>query len=134
MKFKRHLNNEDSLYPQMAFPLAGVILQLLIFFMLLSSFSFPAGIKVKLPKAVTSDVLSEKGVIISITRENIIYLGGEVATIKELQEKLKKSSKANLPILIKADRRASLGRLVAVWDTCREAGIASINIAVNRGE
>ncbi|HDL09682.1 MAG TPA: hypothetical protein ENG39_00310, partial [Candidatus Omnitrophica bacterium] len=32
-------------------------------------------------------------------------------------------------ILIKADKRASLGRIIQVWDVCREVGIQKLNIA-----
>jgi biopolymer transport protein ExbD len=34
--------------------------------------------------------------------------------------------------LIKADKRASLGRVVEVWDMARDLGITQINIATNQ--
>ena len=113
-------------------PLIDIVFQLLIFFMLTSSFIFQPGIKINLPKAVTSEVLHEQNLIITITAENLIYFDDKALTLTELNKKLTKeiiSSKK--PLLIKADRRAMLARVVEVWDLCRAAGISQVNIATN---
>jgi len=34
--------------------------------------------------------------------------------------------------MIKADRRSSMGRIVDIWDLCRQLGIEKINIATTR--
>lgn len=132
MKFKRHSKLEYELKQIDIAPLIDVIFQLLIFFMLSSSFTFQSGINVKLPKAVTSDVIQEENYIITITSENVIYLNGVIITLKELTRELDKSKTKTRPILIKADRRASVGRIVDVWDICRNLGIERINIATNQ--
>ena len=131
MKFKRHTKLEHGLEQIDIAPLVDVIFQLLIFFMLSSSFTFQSGINVKLPKAVTSDIIKEENFIVIITSENIIYLNSEVITLKELKKSLESSGNKR-PILIKADKRASVGRIVDVWDLCRNLGIERINIATNQ--
>jgi len=131
MKFRRNSKLESGLRQIDLAPLIDVIFQLLIFFMLSSSFTFQSGISVKLPKAVTSDVIKEENLIVTITGENVAYLNEKVITLKELGESLKKEAKNRRPLLIKADRRASVGRVVDVWDLCRNAGIEKINIATN---
>jgi biopolymer transport protein ExbD len=45
---------------------------------------------------------------------------------------LKQAAKRNQSILIKADKRALLGRVVEIWDTARDLGINQINIATNQ--
>ncbi len=133
MKFKRHSKLEYGIEQIDIAPLVDVIFQLLIFFMLSSSFTFQSGINVKLPKAVTSDVIKEENIIITITSENVTYLNGTIITLAELKNNLKKSyTDNNRPILIKADRRASVGRIVDIWDLCRNLGIEKINIATNQ--
>lgn len=132
MKFKRHIKLERGLEQINMAPLIDVIFQLLIFFMLSSSFTFQSGINVKLPKAVTSDTIRDENFIITVTSENIIYFRGMIVPIKELASKLKEPAKRKRPILIKADRRASMGRIVDVWDLCRKIGIERINIATNK--
>ncbi len=86
MKFKRHSKLEHGLKQIDIAPLVDVIFQLLIFFMLSSSFTFQSGINVRLPKTVTSDVIKEENLIVTITSENIIYLNDRIVTIKELKE------------------------------------------------
>lgn len=134
MKFKRHMKVEHGLEQINMAPLIDVIFQLLIFFMLSSSFTFPSGINVKLPKAVTSDIIKEENFVILITNENVMYLNDQVVTAKELKRELGAPANKNRPILIKADRRASMGRIVDVWDLCRQLGIERINIATNRAQ
>ena len=113
-------------------PLIDIVFQLLIFFMLTASFIFQPGIKINLPKAVTSEVLHEQNTVITVTGENLIYLDEKAVTSAELNKKLTKNAElSKKPILIKADRHASLGRVVEVWDMCRAAGISQVNIATN---
>ena len=132
MKFKRYTKLEHGLEQIDIAPLVDVIFQLLIFFMLSSSFTFQSGINVKLPKAVTSDVIKEENLIVTITSENVIYLNGAITTLKELKQQLGRPDGKDRPLLIKADRRASVGRIVDVWDLCRTLGIEKINIATDQ--
>ena len=127
MKFKRHTELEKGKLDIV--PLIDVVFLLLIFFMLTSSFIFQPGIKVNLPKAITSEVLHKNSLIIIITKDDSIYLDERVITVDELTTRLAIAAREDRPLLIKADRGASLGKVVEVWDLCREEGIAQINIA-----
>jgi len=113
-------------------PLIDMVFQLLIFFMLTSSFVMQPGIKVNLPKAVTSEIVKYENIEVVLSGENVIYLNGKVLTMQELNNLLKTVAKRQQPILIKADRRASLGRVVEIWDMCRDLGIQQINIATSQ--
>jgi len=112
--------------------LIDMVFQLLIFFMLTSSFVIQPGIKVNLPKAVTSEVVKYESIEIVISAENVTYFNGNVVNNTELKNMLTQVSKRKQAILIKADKRASLGRVVEIWDSCRDLGIAQINIATNQ--
>jgi len=132
MHFRRHTELEHGLKPIDIAPLIDIVFQLLIFFMLTSSFIMQPGIKVNLPRAVTSEVVKYENLEVAISSENVIYINGKVITIQELKTLLKQAAGAKGSILIKADRRASLGRIVEVWDMCRDLGITQINIATNQ--
>jgi biopolymer transport protein ExbD len=131
MKFKRHHIELEKGQLDIA-PLVDVVLLLLIFFMLTSSYIFQPGIKIHLPHAVTSKVIEEKSLIITVTAENLIYLNKDLVTLKQLAQVLSGNEEKTVPLLIKADRRCSLGRIVEVWDVCRESGFQQINIATDR--
>lgn len=132
MRFKRHMELEHGLRQIDIAPLIDMVFLLIIFFMLTSTFIIQSGIKVNLPRAITSEAIEQEGVEISLSAENIIYLNGRVVTLKELKSIISRIGKKDLPFLIKADRRASLGRVVEVWDICRDAGISHINIATTQ--
>jgi biopolymer transport protein ExbD len=132
MKFKRHFELEHGLHYIDIAPLIDIVFQLLIFFMLTSSFIMQPGIRVNLPKAVTSEIVEEKQIIIVISSEGVVYVNENVFTIGELKSYLSKKNISSKPILIKADKRASLGRVVEIWDLCREMGIDKVNIATDQ--
>ncbi len=132
MRFKRHMKLEHGLKQIDIAPLIDVVFQLLIFFMLTSSFIMQPGIKVNLPRAVTSEVVKFENIEIVVSGENVTYLNGKVITTAELKNLLKQAAKRDQSILIKADKRSSLGRVVEIWDQARDLGIAQINIATNQ--
>ena len=132
MRFKRHMELEHGLKQIDIAPLIDVVFQLLIFFMLTSNFIIQPGIKVNLPKAVTSETVKTENIEIVISGENVTYTNGRVVTQAELKSLLTQVVRRQQSILIKADRRASLGRVVEVWDLCRDLGINQISIATNQ--
>ena len=127
MKLKRHIELAKGRLD--IAPLIDVIFLLLIFFMLTSTFVLQPVIKVKLPKAVTSEALEGKNLVIEITAEGKIYLGNEVLSLHKLKEKLTNIADQDNPLLIKADEKAFLGKVVEVWDLCRDIGISQVSIA-----
>ncbi len=134
MRFKRQKKKErQGLGTIDVAPLIDVVFLLLIFFMLTSTFINQPGIEVRLPKAVTSEVLDKRNLIITVTSENVIYLNKEVVSLRELEARLSKAYAEGKSLLIKADRRASVGRVVEVWDLSRSLGIPKINIATEQG-
>ena len=133
MIFKRRKNRMKGLNTIDIAPLIDVVFLLLIFFMLTSSFISEPGIEVNLPKAVTSEAVEERSLIITITSENVIYVNREVVILRELESMLRKAYMEERSLFIKADRRASVGRIVEVWDLARDLGIPKINIATEAG-
>ena len=113
-------------------PLIDIVFLLLIFFMLTSSFIFQPGIKINLPKALTSEVIQRENLIIIITQDNSLYINERKISAEELASRLKIAGKESKPILIKADRKASVGKVVEIWDLCRAEGIQKINIATTQ--
>ncbi|MBF0521853.1 MAG: biopolymer transporter ExbD [Candidatus Omnitrophica bacterium] len=132
MQFKKYKKLEYASEQINLAAIVNVALLLLIFFLFSFSLTFERGMNVKFPKAITSDVLKEENVVVTITSENVIYLNGKISTFKELQKNLSKVQKKNRSLLIKADRRSSVGRVVDIWNLCRNSGIEKINIATNQ--
>ncbi len=132
MRLRHRLELEHGLTQLDIAPLIDVVFLLLMFFLLTSNFVVQPGIRVHLPKAVTSEVVQERNLVVLVTAENLVYLNERLITFDELRHQLAGVVGEHLPVLIKADRGASLGRVVEVWDLCRETGITQINIATNQ--
>jgi len=105
-----------------------VVFQQLIYFMLTSSFVMHPGIRVTLPKAETSQRLSASNLIITLTKDHLVYWDEQVVTMKELRELLKRTG-GNKPVLIRADRHAYVEKLIDLWDLCRDTGYQEVHIA-----
>ena len=132
MKFRRHMELEHGLKQIELTPLIDMVFLLLIFFLLTSNFVVQPGIKVNLPKAATSEIIQVENIEVVVSAENVTYLNGKVVTNKDLKLLITQVAKRKQTILIKADRRASLGRVVEVWDLCRDLGVSQVNIATNQ--
>jgi biopolymer transport protein ExbD len=133
MRFSRLVRRSQLAKGQMDIaPLVDVCFLLLIFFMLTSNFVIQPGIKVRLPRAVTSEVIDSENLVIVITGQDLLFLNEKPVQIGELVERLKTAARERSNLLIRADVGASLGRVVEIWDLCRELGIAQVNLATNQ--
>jgi biopolymer transport protein ExbD len=132
-RLKRRTSLEKSyLDATMKVPLIDVMFNLLFFFMLTSNFIFPTGIKVMLPKAVTSEVVNAEHLVVTVTGQDLLFLNEKPITIQELTTQITDAAKTRKSLLLKVDKNASLGRVVEIWDLCREKGVPQINIATNQ--
>lgn len=127
MNFKRHIELEKGQLD--IAPLIDVVFLLLIFFMLTSNFISPQGIKVNLPAAVSSKPVFGEDLIIFITEKEEIFINSKPVRFNELKSRVKKAFKDKTHIMIKADKKASMGKVIEVWDLCRDAGVTNLNIA-----
>ena len=109
-------------------PLIDVVFQMLIYFMLTSSFVLHPGIRIALPKATTSQQVSPSNLVITLTKDHVIHWEEQPVTLKELRERLKRAG-GDKPVLIRADRHAYVEKLIQLWDLCRDAGYREVHIA-----
>jgi len=113
-KLRTHLN--------MA-PLIDVVFLLLIFFMLSSHFVTQPGIKITLPTAVKAKLHPEEDIIISISKDNSLYLNEKKVALDSLLDKLriKVGEAKKKTVIIKADEKIDLGLAVKVMDIAKQA-------------
>lgn len=127
---KKTVTHEKIIVALNMTPLIDCVLQLLIFFMLSSSFVLQTGIQVDLPKARAPRLQDEQDIVITITRTNEIFLNDEKMSADQLPiallEKVTKSKKKI--VLIKPDKRVETGKLVEVMGIAKSVGVESIGI------
>ena len=87
---------------------------------------------VNLPKAISSKIVDDKPLILSIDKENNIFLGNELISNKNnLVEQIKNTLSASSKniLVISADKDVSYGKVVEVLDQLRT--INDLNIAIS---
>jgi biopolymer transport protein ExbD len=114
-------------------PLIDCVLQLLIFFMLSSSFVLQTGIHVDLPKARAPRLQEEQDIVITITRSNDIFLNDEKMSAEQLPISLleRVTMAKNKAVLLKPDKRVETGKLVEVMGIAKSVGVESIGIVTD---
>ena len=114
--------------------LTDIVLLLLIFFLLSSTFIVQPGIKVKLPKSESSEVTSDKNIAISITRGGEYYLNEERVLLSSLPALLSQKfvfGKEQI-VVIKADYDVTLQSAVNVMDIAKNVGFDKFSIATEQ--
>ena len=127
-----NLKIENKLLTTFSFSsLTDIVLLLLIFFLLSSTFIVQPGIKVRLPRSETTEVTSEKNVTISITRDGSYYLNEERVTLSTLPALLRQKFAFGTEqvVVIKADRDVTLQSAVDVMDIAKSVGFERFSIA-----
>ena len=110
-------------------PLIDVVFQLLVFFMLTSTFASPA-IKMVLPKATSRDMSSQQNIVVSIDQNRNLYINDQKTTIDSFQSDLRKilTMQSKNSIHIRGDQDMPYKYFVQIMDLARRAGATQINI------
>ena len=112
-------------------PLIDIVFLLLIFFMLTANFIMQPGIKITLPAAKSSLLQDEDNIIISITKDNRIFLNESEKNLDELefalQKKLEESERKT--VILKADEKINLGLAIKVMDIAKYVGSEKLVIS-----
>ena len=132
MNFNKRINIEDS--PMDLTPIVDVVFNLLIFFALSLNFSqVVSSINIKLPKAKSSEVVTEKQVVVSIERNNKVYINDQALYLDQIPNYLDKINKDNV-VVVKADKEIDHGFVVQIMDLIKRSGFKKLGIAVTKQE
>lgn len=114
-------------------PLIDIVFQLLIFFMLSSSFLNPA-LKLSLPKAQIHDVRESEHVVVSVDQKGNVFVNraqvGMVSLKTELSRAIAQNPKRS--VHIRGDQEMPYKYFVQVMDSARQAGAKQVNIIHER--
>jgi biopolymer transport protein ExbD/biopolymer transport protein TolR len=110
-------------------PLVDVVLVLLIIFMITAPV-LQSGIDVSVPKTRTVKEITEQRLVLTIDRDQQIFLGDRPVNMYELARKLRAAGAdpAHQVIYLRADERVPFGAFASVMDAVKQAGITNISI------
>ena len=108
-------------------PFVDVMLVLLVIFMITAPI-LQSGIEVDVPKTHTVKEITQQHLVVTMDKNQLIYLGNEAVNIHQLADKIKKQSKRNDVVYIRADETVPFGAFCTVIDSLRQSGISNISI------
>ena len=109
-------------------PLVDVVLVLLLIFMLTAPV-LQSGIDVAIPKTRTVNQVTEERMVVTIDREQNVFLQDKPVNVNELPARLRTTGNpAKRIIYLRADERVPFGAFASVMDAVKQAGITNISI------
>ena len=85
-----------------------------------------------LPRAVTSEALHKELLVVTITADGGIFINERPIGGDELVSRITIAARDEQPLLIRADKKADLGKVIEIWDICRQVDVKQINIATTQ--
>ncbi|MEX1364029.1 MAG: biopolymer transporter ExbD [Nannocystaceae bacterium] len=116
-------------------PLIDIVFQLLIFFLLTTTFQNNPSFRVKLPKANNTDVRQEpKAVTVTVTSEGKLEIDGNIIDDAELETRLCNAANgdASTAVNIRADAATEHQFVVKVMDVAKGCGLERLGILHGR--
>ncbi|MCW9708436.1 ExbD/TolR family protein [Fodinibius salsisoli] len=121
MNFRK---DEDKMEPLTLFSqssLTDIVLLLLIFFLLTSSFVTNFGIKVNIPNAETGAQTDSQFINVAVTKEGEFYVNGEMTQMGQLTTALRdaKTENPDGTLVLRADKDAIVDNAVRVMNVAK---------------
>jgi biopolymer transport protein TolR len=110
-------------------PFVDVVLVLLVMFMVTAPV-LQSGIEVEVPKTRTVKEISEERLVITIDKDQRVYLGNDPININEIADRLhdKIHDPQGQSVFIRSDENVPFGAFATVMDAVKQTGITNVSI------
>ncbi|MGB8323140.1 MAG: biopolymer transporter ExbD [Candidatus Acidiferrum sp.] len=109
-------------------PFIDVVLVLLIIFMITAPI-LQSGIEVDVPKTHTVKEINQDHLVVTIDKQQTLYLGNSPINVHDLPAKIKAQQKRpNDAIFLRCDQTVPFGAFASVIDSLRQSGVSNISI------
>jgi len=110
-------------------PLVDVVLVLLVMFMVTAPI-LQSGIDVSVPKTKTVKEITEERLVISIDKQQRVFLGNDPINVNEIPQKLREKIRdpRGQAIFLRADENVPFGAFATVMDAVKQSGITNVSI------
>ncbi len=110
-------------------PFVDVVLVLLVMFMVTAPI-LQSGIEVEVPKTKTVKEITEERLVITIDKDQRVFLGNDPININEISDRLhdKIRDPQGQSIFIRSDENVPFGAFATVMDAVKQTGITNVSI------
>ncbi|MDR3762834.1 MAG: biopolymer transporter ExbD [Acidobacteriota bacterium] len=110
-------------------PFVDVVLVLLVMFMVTAPV-LQSGIEVTVPKTKTVKEITEERLVITIDKDQKVFLGNEPVNINEIGGRLQQKIRdpQGQSVFIRSDENVPFGAFATVMDAVKQTGITNVSI------
>lgn len=129
IKYKRgHIQSNVDMTPMI-----DIVFQLILFFLVSTTFAILPAIKLNLPQSHTSEGASSQGITITATESGTLFFNDKEVSMENLGFELVGydtgvTKKEEFPVSLEADSQVTNGTIVKIFDVIRESGFCVINL------
>lgn len=114
-------------------PMIDIVFQLILFFLVSTTFAVLPGIKLNLPESHTSEGTSLQGITITADKNGVMFFNDKEVSMETLGSELVMydtgdTKKDEFPVSLEADADVTNGTIVKIFDVIRESGYCVINL------
>ncbi len=129
MKFKRKLETRAVVD---LVPMIDVVFQLILFFLVSTTFAVLPGISLDLPQSSTAEGIRTSGITITVSAGGEIFVNSEAVELESLEDALNVLAAADgrdaVPVSLEADAVVPNGMIVRILDSLRRTGYTGVNL------
>jgi biopolymer transport protein ExbD len=129
MRFRRRLTPEAKVD---LIPMIDVVFQLVVFFMVTSTFMMTPGINLVLPSSTTAEPVLVSEIVVTVASQDEIYINRERYTLRTLEDALFDISDGEKDeiqsVIIEGDENVTYDLMISVLDVLRKRGFTGINL------
>ena len=131
MRFRRRLEQQTS---ASLVPMIDVVFQLVIFFMVSTTFRVAPGIDLVLPTSQTATPVEVSSVTITVAAEDEIYLDERLVSLDELESLIEAFEDRPDAVVVEGDRAVPYALMIQVLDVLRRQGLTGVNLRTRSPE
>ena len=114
-------------------PMIDIVFQLILFFLVSTTFALLPGITVQLPESSTAEGGETRGLIITLSADGGIWFNDKAVTLEELHQELlafdtESVPREQYPIQLEADALVTNGTIVQLFDLLRKNRFSAVNL------
>lgn len=132
MRTRRHDVDEAEVYIDMT-PMLDFVLNMLIFFIVTTTFVKATGVQVNIPNAQSASTQENSNIFVAINDKGEVWIDKrevDVHSVRAIVARMHAENPEGAAV-VQSDSGASTGMLVEVMDQIRMAGVEKIAVAAN---
>ncbi len=114
-------------------PMIDIVFQLILFFLVSTTFALLPAISLKLPSSTTSESTSGGSITITVEKDGNLWFNTEKVSMTELGTQLASydlslEDRKTFPVRLEADDLVTNGTIVGIFDLLRSNGFSAVNL------